>query len=159
MTECEIRISPHSSSLWLQRTGDGNASFINHVGTCDRFYMKRLFGCLALLLITSCSEKGVRLEEADLIRMLEQERTAGFSSLRYTGTVLLRTDRSATLNIPALGEDTGRWWIEGNKLCSKWTKALNGNAACAYIDKLPDGNFAVHDPKTSLKIATFTLIN
>ena len=121
--------------------------------------MKRLFGCLALLLIASCYEKGVRLEEADLIRMLERERKADFSSLRFTGTVILRTDQSATLNIPALGEDTGSWWIEDNKLCSKWAKALNGDASCAYIDKLPDGNFSVHDPKTNLQTATFILIN
>ena len=119
--------------------------------------MKKVFLTGFLLILTGCSEESTRLDSSQLAQLFSVEQTASFQSLRFTGSVLLKIDKSAVLNIPALGDDTGIWWIDGNKLCSKWKQAAGGKTACAHISKFPDGTFAGHDPTTGLKIGAFSL--
>lgn len=34
--------------------------------------------------------------------------------------------------------DSGKWWVENNKLCQQWTQWYEGKVFCFKLEKLPD---------------------
>ena len=34
--------------------------------------------------------------------------------------------------------DSGKWWVENNKLCQQWTQWYDGKVFCFKLEKLPD---------------------
>lgn len=34
--------------------------------------------------------------------------------------------------------DSGKWWVENNRLCQKWTQWYDGKVFCFTLEKLPD---------------------
>ncbi|MEM7068108.1 MAG: hypothetical protein AAF478_04415 [Pseudomonadota bacterium] len=106
-----------------------------------------------LLLLTGCSDQYRKLEATELANLIGTEKKAGFSSFRFTGTVSLFADGSAHLNLPALGEDDGKWWLEEDRICSKWKKALKRNKRCAQIGVLADGSYVAIDPANGFQLA------
>ena len=121
--------------------------------------MRKTLLPILFLILVGCSEESVRLDKEDLTELLNADRNANFASLRFEGHVSLKMDKTAFLSIPALGNDTGTWWIEGNRLCSKWKQAIRGKTACAYISKRLDGSYVGHDPNTGFQVGTFELTN
>lgn len=53
--------------------------------------------------------------------------------IRYSASGRMSGKMSATAAALSRGDgavDNGRWWIEGNELCQRWTSWLGGKAYC-----------------------------
>lgn len=35
-------------------------------------------------------------------------------------------------------KDSGKWWVDNNKLCQQWTQWYEGKVFCFKLEKLPD---------------------
>ena len=119
----------------------------------------RVFALIAvLILVAGCDDDGVRLTEEDIADLFENGRTVGFQSTRFTGTATFRKDGSAKLTVPRLGTDVGKWWSDGDQLCSQWVTALRRKPVCARIERFPDGSYAALDLVGGFKLGTFELL-
>ena len=119
--------------------------------------MKNTIAAVFFLALAGCGVESTRLGPSQLEQLFSVERVAHIQSVRFSGNVVLKRDKTALLKIPALGNDRGIWWIDGDKLCSKWKQAIRGKAACAHVTLYPDGTYAGHDPTTGLRLGTFSL--
>ena len=119
----------------------------------------RVFAILAMtFLLLGCDEDGVRLSAEDIADLFEDGRTVGFESIRFKGTATFRKDGSAALTIPALGSDVGKWWRDGDLICSQWVRVLRRKPVCARIARYSDGSFAALDLVGGSKFGTFELL-
>jgi hypothetical protein len=59
-------------------------------------------------------------------------KSAKWSSGKIGGTIGWKADGTQTVtgNFNGFSEDSGRWRIQGNKLCSSWKKIRNGSERC-----------------------------
>lgn len=131
--------------------------------------MKRLFLILIPLLLTGCGDNAAILTPNELIDTFKNDIYAHFTTLQFNGTVQLSKDGTANLNVTGPGtgngDDSGKWWLEGNRFCVQWQKALKGRARCANLSltgKTPQTEnqrqeFAVRELNTGLKIGSFTI--
>lgn len=131
--------------------------------------MKRLFLILIPLYLSGCGDNVAILTENELKNTFNSDTHAQFSTYRFNGTARLSIDGTAVLNVagPGIGngKDRGKWWLEGNRFCIHWQKALKGRARCANLSF--DGErpqtenqrqkFAVRELNTGLKIGSFTI--
>lgn len=72
--------------------------------------------------------KGIRLTADNLKETIEG------SSIRE-GTSVVSITRDGTMSVSMEGKliDTGKWWTEGNKICSQWKRIREGKKACRLL--------------------------
>jgi CubicO group peptidase (beta-lactamase class C family) len=72
--------------------------------------------------------KGVRLTADNLKKTIEG------SSIRERASVVSIT-RDGTMSVSMEGKliDTGKWWTEGDKVCSQWKRIREGKKACRFL--------------------------
>ena len=120
--------------------------------------MRMIVFSAAIALLAGCDDDGVRLSEEDIADLFENGRTVGFQSTRFKGTATFRKDGSAKLTIPALGGDVGRWWSDGDQVCTQWVQALRRKPVCARIERFPDGSYAALDLVGGFRLGTFEVL-
>lgn len=120
--------------------------------------MRNVFASFLVLILVGCTDNGERLTLSDLETLFAAERKVAFSGFRFSGTAILRLDKTAALEVPALGKDFGTWWFKNNTICSKWLNILQGKAVCAHIERFPDGSYIGRHSETGLKIGDFKFL-
>ena len=58
--------------------------------------------------------------------LLASDRKIAFSRFHVTGSGVLRADGRFSIVVPRLGEDQGRWWLDGDRICSRWDPVPQG---------------------------------
>ena len=115
-------------------------------------------GLLVLcLMLAGCSEDGEAVDGAALEQLFRVEQVARFSFRGVEGVATFRTDRGARLNVAGQGNDSGRWWIEGDQFCVEWQRALSGRTRCASLRRLTDDRYAVRDRDSGRRIGELKL--
>ena len=69
------------------------------------------------------------------------DRKIAFKRLSFAGSALLRMDGTFEVSIPRLGEDTGTWRLDGDRICSRWKTFRRSQELCALAGELPDGTY------------------
>lgn len=61
----------------------------------------------------------------------------------FTGDLMLGADGRAQISVdaPKAASDTGRWSIEGNRLCTQWQSLREGSAKCYAVERTEAGRF------------------
>lgn len=121
------------------------------------FFISALF--LLLGLLAGFSDTSERLDGDQLAELFATDTSAKFTTVRFGGRVAFNADNSAHLTIPALGEDDGKWHLNGDQICVKWNKALKNAEVCAYLNLKEDGTFSVRNPATNVSLGSFTILN
>lgn len=120
--------------------------------------MRNVFASFLVLILTGCTDDTERLSHSELETLFAAERKVAFTGFRFSGTAILRLDKTAALEVPALGKDVGTWWFKNDTICSKWKKILQGNTVCAHIGRFPDGSYIGRHAETGLKIGDFNFL-
>ncbi|QMU59505.1 MAG: hypothetical protein GKR98_15750 [Boseongicola sp.] len=118
--------------------------------------MKLLLAILSAIVLVACDDDGVPVDASALAELFAVPQKASFKTVRFTGSVEFRANGSARLVIPALGADDGRWWLNGDRICSQWNQALNGKERCARLVALTSGSYAAVDSGSGLRVGTFS---
>ena len=121
--------------------------------------MRIVFLIFAVFLMASCEEAGERLSAKEVREMLFGGQAVAFKSGRLAGTATFQSNGSAVLNVPAVGEDMGRWWQDDDQVCSQWERAFRGRVTCAFVDRLSDEEYALVDASSGVRMGTFRLID
>ncbi|WP_424979279.1 hypothetical protein [Leisingera sp. S232] len=103
--------------------------------------MPRLVLPFVLLFLTACREDVRMLTGQEIQSLFTHDRKIAFTRLSFAGSALLRVDGTFEVSIPRLGEDTGTWWLDGDRICSRWAEFRKGQDLCALAGALPDGTY------------------
>ncbi|KIC32058.1 hypothetical protein [Leisingera sp. ANG-S5] len=98
-----------------------------------------LIGLLAAL--SGCRDEVRMLTAEELQAFFTHDRKIAFTRLALSGTAVLRTDGTFEVTIPRVGEDTGTWRLDGDRICSRWAEFRRGQELCALAGALPDGTY------------------
>lgn len=114
---------------------------------------------LSLALLVGCEDDDDILSGQQLTAFLSVERKINFTGFRIAGAALLRPDGSFEIEVWRLGEDTGKWWVEDDQLCSRWNTFREGRILCSSVRKGPDNTYEVLHPGGSFTLVKFKLAN
>ncbi|KIC28979.1 hypothetical protein [Leisingera sp. ANG-M6] len=120
----------------------------------QRFALFSLF-----LLLAACREDAWMLSADEMQALLEQDRKIAFTRLAFSGTAVLRTDGTFEVTIPRLGEDTGTWRLDGDRICSRWAEFRKGQDLCALAGELPDGTYRSFLADSGTRLGDFWFID
>lgn len=118
--------------------------------------MKTAFPFL-LLTLAGCDEAPQPLDAGRLSALLSQDMILSFDTIRFSGRVTLFADESAHLVIEGLGRDDGTWWLQGDRVCSRWKQALRKRTRCVQVRQYSDGTYAAIDGTTGFSLGQFSL--
>ena len=90
-------------------------------------------------MLASCDKGPDPLDVDALGALLGADRRISFTRFRMSGTANIWADGTFEVNIPALGTDTGHWWLDGNMICSRWNQVRRGQDLCAFVAKTENG--------------------
>ncbi|MCI5096272.1 MAG: hypothetical protein MRY77_08170 [Rhodobacteraceae bacterium] len=121
--------------------------------------MKILFSLLALVCLAGCREDVDLLPAETLHALLKNERKIEFTRFQFRGTGMLGPDGRFVVAIPLLGQDEGRWWIEEDRICSRWDRFRQGRTLCALVGRLPDGRYRSLFPDSGSFLADVKLLD
>ena len=119
--------------------------------------MNRTLLISLLICLAGCREELDMVPGKTLEALLVSDRKIAFSRFHVTGSGVLRADGRFSIVVPRLGEDQGRWWLEGDRICSRWDRFRKGQDLCAAIGRLPDGSYRSLFPDTGAHMADFTV--
>lgn len=87
------------------------------------------------------------------------DRKIAFTRLSFAGSALLRKDGTFEVSIPRLGEDTGSWRLDGDRICSRWSEFRKGQELCALAGELPDGNYRSFLAASGTRLGDFWFVD
>lgn len=110
-----------------------------------------------LICLAGCREELDMVPGTTLEALLASDRKIAFSRFHVAGSGVLRADGRFSIVVPRLGEDQGRWWLDGDRICSRWDRFRKEETLCALIGRLPDGTYRSLFPDTGAHLADFTV--
>lgn len=99
------------------------------------------------------------LDADEMQALLAQDRKIAFKRLSFAGSAVLRADGTFEVSIPRLGEDTGSWWLEDGRICSRWAEFRRGQELCASAGGLPDGTYRAMHGAFGTRLGEFWFVN
>jgi len=97
---------------------------------------ERIFGAIMLLAGATMALPAHATERAlsanELNAMVSNTEIA-FSSRWVSGVTSYRQDGSARTDLAIGVSDHGKWWLNGNQVCTQWQRLRNGQANCVTI--------------------------
>ncbi|MDA7965848.1 hypothetical protein [Ruegeria sp.] len=114
---------------------------------------------LILSALIGCREEVTVLSPEGIAALVTEDREIEFERFQYTGTASLGTDKTFTVIVPRLGEDTGVWWLEEDKICSRWKTFRQGRLLCAKIGQLPDGTYRALSTSFDSTLVNFRFVD
>ncbi|CAD0184301.1 hypothetical protein RUESEDTHA_01180 [Ruegeria sp. THAF57] len=106
-----------------------------------------------------CREDHRTLTAQELASELNISRKIAFERFHISGTATLRRDGSFEATVPHLGRDTGTWWLDGDKICSRWANFRQGQELCAVVGQSEDGQFRGKSPISGSFLGNFRFLN
>ncbi len=99
------------------------------------------------------------LSGAEIAALLTEDRKIAFERFSYVGTARLGADETFAVLIPRLGQDTGVWWLEDDRICSRWARFRQGRVLCAKVGQLADGTYRGLFAGSGAVIGDFRFVN
>lgn len=121
--------------------------------------MHKIIAFCFIILLTGCQDASEALSAQDITNLLKTDRKISFSKGRFIGQALIRVDNTFAVDIPALGKGEGIWWVESEKICTRWKEFRKGKNLCATIGKFKDGSYEGRIPISNIHIGTFQFRN
>lgn len=121
--------------------------------------MQRLALFSLFLLLAACREDVRMLSADEMQALLAQDRKIAFTRLAFSGTAVLRTDGTFEVTIPQLGEDTGTWRLDSDRICSRWAEFRRGQELCVLAGELPDGTYRAMYTASGTRLGDFWFID
>jgi hypothetical protein len=114
----------------------------------------------ALLVVLTCGrrEKVTMLTQDQLAALLVEDRQIALSRAGITGTARVNADQSFEVEVPRLGRDNGVWWLEGDRICSRWETFRKDQDLCAVVGQEESGTYRGYTPGRGSYLGEFTLL-
>lgn len=119
--------------------------------------MVRVIAILLLALTAGCREEVTMLSHKELAALLAQDRQISFQRAGVKGRAQIAQDASFAVQVPRLGQDTGIWWLEEGRICSRWATFRKGQTLCAVVGQREDGSYRGYKPGPGAYLGDFTI--
>ena len=120
--------------------------------------MVRAITALLVVLTCGCREEVTMLTQDQLAALLVQDRKIALNRAGVTGAASVNADQSFVVEIPRLGRDTGVWWFEGDRICSRWETFRKDQDLCAVVGQVADGTYRGYTPGRGSYLGQFTIL-
>ncbi|MBO9433914.1 hypothetical protein J7394_06845 [Ruegeria sp. R13_0] len=120
--------------------------------------MVRAIAAFMIMLTCGCRQEVTMLTQDQLAALLEQDRQITLNRAGVTGTAHVNADQSFFVEVPRLGRDTGIWWQEGDRICSRWKTFRKDQNLCAVVGQVEDGTYRGYTPGRGSYLGEFTLL-
>ncbi len=98
------------------------------------------------------------LTQDQLAALLVQDRKIALNRAGIKGTARVNADQSFEVEVPRLGRDTGVWWLEGDRICSRWKTFRKDQDLCAAVGQVEDSTYRGYTPGRGSYLGEFTLL-
>ena len=120
--------------------------------------MVRAIVAFLVVLTCGCREEVTMLTGDQLAALLVEDRQIALNRAGITGSARVNADQSFEVEVPRLGRDTGVWWQEGDRICSRWKTFRKDQDLCALVGQVEDGTYRGYTPGRGSYLGEFTLL-
>ncbi len=98
------------------------------------------------------------LTKDQLAALLVEDRQIALNRAGIAGAARVNADQSFEVEVPRLGRDTGVWWLEGDRICSRWKTFRKDQDLCAAVGQVEDGTYRGYTSGRGSYLGEFTLL-